>query len=184
MADIRLGDRAPDVKLNEVSADQYNLKDDMKHRPGWRFLVFIRGSWCPVCVEELRQIQENLAYFSEEDIHFTCISTDRADNLRKMKQEYNFPFPVLADEKNQALKDYGVLYHEGESSPYDDHGEHGEAACFLLDEEGRLLYQHKQTGPFGRPGVKDLKKIVNFIRKNKKEFASSGQEVKKPNMPY
>ncbi|TMW72734.1 peroxiredoxin family protein [Alteribacter natronophilus] len=184
MAELKLGRHTPNVSLQEVSAEKYDLESDMKQRPGWRFLVFIRGAWCPVCVEELKKIQAQHAEFNDHDVHFTCISTDGEEDLLRMKKEHDFPFPVLADQKRQALKDYGVHYHESGDAPYEDHGDHGEAACFLLDEEGRLLYQHKQTSPFGRPDPEALMKIVQYIRKNKKEFETADSQVKKPNMPY
>lgn len=79
----------------------------------------------------------------------------------------NFLFPVLSDEKLEALQKFDVFYHS-KDAPYEDHGTHGEPAYFLVDEEGKLLYQQRQTSPFGRPSATELRKIVQYIQKNLK----------------
>lgn len=81
-----------------------------------------------------------------------------------MVDEQKLTFPVLADEELTALKAYDVFYH-GDDAPYEDHGAHGKPAYFLVDENGQLLYQQKQTSPFGRPTATELRKIVQFIKK-------------------
>ncbi len=80
------------------------------------------------------------------------MSTDKLENLKKMALENNLSFPILSDESLVALKAYDVFYH-GDDAPYEDHGTHGEPAYFLVDENGQLLYQQRQTSPFGRPST-------------------------------
>lgn len=89
--------------------------------------------------------------------------------MKEWQEENNFPFPILADENFAVLHDYGVYLHDDETDPYEDEGKHGEPAVFLLDENGKLLYQQKQTSPFGRPDAKELRKIAAYIKKNLKE---------------
>lgn len=100
------------------------------------------------------------------------ISTDRAEDLKQMADDNALSFPVLRDESLETLLDYGVQYHGADApyadAPYADHGEHGEPAYFLINETGRLLYQQIQTSPFGRPTATELRKIVQYIKKNLK----------------
>jgi peroxiredoxin len=112
-------------------------------------------------------LEESKIFFESKDVYITAISTDNKDSLKKMVDDKRLSFPVLCDESLRALKAYGVFYHS-DNDPYEDHGEHGEPAYFLVDETGRLLYQQKQTGPFGRPSVIDLRKTVQYIKKNLK----------------
>lgn len=130
-------------------------------------IIFFRGSWCPVCVSDLKSLQESKSYFDEKNVHLLTISTDKKEDLKKMAEENDFTFPVLADEEQEALKAYDVFYH-GEEAPYEDHGVHGEPAYFLIDENGKILYQQRQTSPFGRPSVTELRKIVQYVTKNRK----------------
>ncbi len=112
-------------------------------------------------------MEEGKGFFEDKNVYITTISTDNRDNLKKLVDDKKLSFPVLCDENVEAVEAYGVFYH-GDDAPYEDHGAHGEPAYFLVDENGRLLYQQKQTGPFGRPSVIDLRKIVQYIKKNLK----------------
>lgn len=64
------------------------------------------------------------------------------------------------------LHDYGVHLHDDETAPYEDKGVHGEPAVFLLNEDGSLLYQQKQTSPYGRPNAEEFLKIAAYIKEN------------------
>lgn len=168
MKTFKLGEQVPDFTLPAVSGDTYHFSNFQKEHPGdWNFLIYFRGSWCPVCMEELKELEESKGYFQDKSIHITTISTDSLENLKEMVNEHEFTFPVLADEKMSVLEKYGVHYHS-EADPYEDHGEHGEPAYFLIDENGKVLYQQRQTSPFGRPTPTELRKIVQYIKKNLK----------------
>ncbi|MDZ5782756.1 peroxiredoxin family protein [Marinococcus luteus] len=160
-----LNEKAPMFTLADVNGEEFKLEE--KIGKGWQLLVFFRGSWCPVCKEELQAWEEHRSFFENNNVNITAISTDNPEDLRTMTEEYRLTFPVLVDEALKVLDDYGVFYHSSEA-PYEDHGAHGEPAYFLIDEEGRFLYQHRQTNPFGRPGPKELRKTVKYIEDNLK----------------
>ena len=167
MNSLILGNQAPLFELPKASGGTYSLKQDLNERAGWRLIVFFRGAWCPVCKQDLSEIEESKSYFDDKNVHFTAISTDSQQASTSLKEELELSFPILSDASLDLLNQYGVFYH-GEDAPYEDHGVHGEAAYFLLDEKGNILYQQKQTSPFGRPNAKELRKIVQYIKKNLK----------------
>ncbi|WP_019415270.1 peroxiredoxin [Paenisporosarcina sp. TG20] len=168
MNSLKLGTEAPLFNLPEASGGTYSLEQDLTDRKGWRFILFFRGTWCSVCKLDLSEIEESKSYFDGKNIHFTAISTDTQQDSTSFKEELNLSFPILSDAPLNLLNQYGVFHH-GEDAPYEDHGTHGEAAYFLLDEKGNILYQQKQTSPFGRPNAKELRKIVTYIKKNLKD---------------
>ncbi|KAA0958003.1 redoxin domain-containing protein [Planococcus sp. ANT_H30] len=167
MTTLQLGDKAPQFELPLAEGGTYSLEQDLTDRPGWRFLVFFRGSWCPVCNQDLKEIEESLSYFEGKGVYFTALSTDSQENSLGMKNEHSLSFPLLCDLTTDLLKQYGAYYH-GEDAPYEDHGIHGEAAHYLLDEKGNILYQQQQTSPYGRPSATELRKVVQYIKKNLK----------------
>lgn len=67
-----------------------------------------------------------------------------------MALENNLSFLIVSDEYLVDLKAYDVFYH-GDAPPYEAHGTHGKPAYFLVKKNGQLLYQQRQTIPFGRP---------------------------------
>ncbi|MDL4842996.1 peroxiredoxin family protein [Aquibacillus rhizosphaerae] len=167
MNEFKLNQPAPDFTLPATSGEQYHFDTYRKQIGGWHLLIFFRGSWCPACTEELIELEDGIGYFEKKNIHLTAISTDYLDSLKEFVTDNNISFPVLADEKFEAIKAYQVHYHR-EDAPYEDHGIHGEPAYFLVDNNGNLLYQQRQTSPFGRPGINGLRKIVKYISKNLK----------------
>lgn len=167
MANFKLGDNIPTFTLPSVSGEQFSLEAHQSEHQKWHLIIFFRGSWCPVCVQDLKELEESKSFFEGKNVHIITISTDKLDSLKEMAQEHQLSFPVLADEELTALKAFDVFYH-GEDAPYEDHGAHGEPAYFLVDEKGRLLYQQKQTSPFGRPSATELRKVVQYIGKNLK----------------
>lgn len=164
MNKFNLRDTVPNFELPSTSGYQYGFESFRNDHKGWHLIIFFRGSWCPVCVEDLKDLEKNKGYFEDKGVYLTLVSTDSIDNLKQMVDEHNFTFPVLSDQDLNVLKAYDVFYHS-ENDPYEDHGTHGEPAYFLADEEGRLLYQQKQTSPFGRPTTTELRKIVQYIKK-------------------
>jgi peroxiredoxin len=167
MADFQLGDKIPNFTLPSVSGEEFSFEVHQSEHKSGHLIIFFRGSWCPVCVQDLKDLEESKSFFEGKNVHILTISTDKLDSLKAMAQEHQISFPVLADEDLTALKAFNVFYH-GEDAPYEDHGAHGEPAYFLVDENGRLLYQQKQTSPFGRPSTTELRKIVQYIGKNLK----------------
>lgn len=168
MSTFKLNQQAPDFTLPSVSGEEYSFSNVLKQKDDqWHLIIFFRGSWCPACMSELQELEESKGYFEKQQIHLTTITYDEKENLEKMVQEHGFTFPVLIDENLEFLKAYGVHYHD-KNAPYEDHGTHGEPAYFLTDEEGKVLYQQRQTSPFGRPHPKELRKIIQYIKKNLK----------------
>ena len=167
MTNFTLGEKIPNFTLPAITGGSFSFEDHQKAHNSWHLIIFFRGAWCPVCLEDLKDLEENKSYFEKKNIHLLTISTDKLDNLKEMVSEHNFTFSVLADEELKALKAFDVFYH-GDDAPYEDHGAHGEPAYFLVDENGKLLYQQRQTSPFGRPNSTELRKIVQYIGKNLK----------------
>ncbi|MGP4077780.1 peroxiredoxin family protein [Halobacillus sp. K22] len=168
MTTFKLNQPAPDFTLPAVSGEDYNFSEVLKEKNDqWHLIIYFRGSWCPACMSELQELEESKGYFEKQNIHLTTITHDNKEDLEKMVEEHGFTFPVLIDENLAFLKAYGVHYHD-EEAPYEDHGTHGDPAYFLTDEAGNVLYQQRQTSPFGRPHPKELRKIIQYIKKNLK----------------
>ncbi|TLS38784.1 peroxiredoxin family protein [Pseudalkalibacillus caeni] len=161
------GDKAPDFSLVDTGGNLFQFHEHIESENRWHLIVFFRGSWCPVCNAQLKELQENLGTFEELDTHVLTISSDGIDHLRGMKQEHNLEFPVLSDPDLVAIDSFGVFYQREEKALYDDHGSHGEPAVFILDEAGTVMAEFIQTSPFGRPDIDGLRKTIKYIRKNK-----------------
>jgi peroxiredoxin len=164
---LRVGDQAPDFTLRSETGESFSFYQHLEKDDRLHLLVFFRGEWCPVCNEQLKELEQNMDTFKELNTHILAFSTDEAENLNKMKERLGLSFPLFSDPVRMAAEPYGVHYHSG--NMYSDHGEHGEPALFLIDDKKRLLYSDIQTGPFGRPSAADLRKTIQYIKKNRTE---------------
>ncbi|WP_214808176.1 peroxiredoxin [Exiguobacterium sp. s102] len=167
MSTFQLGTHIPSFTLPSTTGEDYHYPSSKKQDNNWQLIIFFRGAWCPVCVADLKELEENKGFFDKHGVDLITIATDQLKNLSEMTSKEQLSFPVLSDEELKVLKDFDVYYH-GEDSPYEDHGLHGEPAYFLVDETGSLLYQQRQTSPFGRPTATELRKIIMYIKKNLK----------------
>ncbi|WJE14205.1 peroxiredoxin family protein [Halobacillus sp. ACCC02827] len=168
MADITLGDPAPNFYLPSVDGSNFLFETQRKHyEESWHLIVFFRGSWCPVCIETLKELEVYHAELHKNDIQVTAISAEPLNKLKRMKEKENLTFPVLSDEFFSVLDAFGVYIHKT-GAPYEDHGAHGEPAYFLFNKGGTLMYQQKQTGPFGRPSPEAILQTAALIRSHMK----------------
>ncbi|MFD1357037.1 peroxiredoxin family protein [Fictibacillus halophilus] len=160
---LKAGDKAPDFTLKSETGEPFSFHQHLEKDDRFHLLVFFRGEWCPVCNDQLKELEQNIDTFNELNTHILAISTDESKNLNKMKETHSLSFPVFSDPERAAAEPYGVQYHTGQL--YEDHGEHGEPALFLVDDQKRVLYFDIQTGPFGRPTAEDLRKTIKYIKK-------------------
>lgn len=168
MTTFTLGYQAPNFVLPSSSTGTFNFDVfQEKHKDYWHFIVYFRGAWSPSCLKVLKELESQVPVFMQKKIRIITISSDSLESLIHLRNEQGFTLPILSDQNKTMLKAYGVHLHTAQM-PYEDSGIHGEPAYFLIDPEGRILYQHRQTTPYGRPGADDLLDIFTFIQENMK----------------
>lgn len=103
---LQKGDKAPNIKLKTISAKTFNLHEQDKKT----ILVFFRGSWCPYCMAQLKELnKELLPKLDQSKTQLVAISVDRPKVARKMKRKFDLDFTVLSDPKASSLKDYKIV---------------------------------------------------------------------------
>jgi peroxiredoxin len=85
----------------------------------------------------LRSIQKNLNAFNEAGIRPVAISVDTPEQSRDLSQQAGYTFPLLSDQKREAIKVYDLVHKGG--------GEHGDdisrPAEFLIDSTGTVRWR-------------------------------------------
>ncbi|MFC7395387.1 peroxiredoxin family protein [Scopulibacillus cellulosilyticus] len=165
MPRLKIGDKAPDFNLISTAGEFFSFKDHQTEHKSWHLIVFFRGEWCPAERDFLSSLQQDIDKFKAQNTHIIAISSDEIDRLKELVEDQALTFTVLGDNERRAAKGYDIFVHE-EDAPYKDHGEHIEPAIFIVDDQGQLVFQQLQTGPFGRPTTNDLGKTIKYIREN------------------
>jgi peroxiredoxin Q/BCP len=124
MADIDVGDRAPEFALPNHDGDTVELAE-LLDRP--LVLFFYPGDFTLVCTKEVCDFQDNLAAFEAHGVNVVGVSTDPPEEHERFREEHGLGFDLLADVDGEVREAYGVDGLLGT-----------QRVTFVVDEEGTV----------------------------------------------
>ncbi|MFM6976977.1 MAG: redoxin domain-containing protein [Sphingobacteriaceae bacterium] len=133
MANLKVGQQAPDFKLlntetKEVSLSDYKGKKVVIH--------FFPLAFTGVCTTQLCTMRDSFGYYEGLGAEVVGISVDSPFTLAKFKADNNYQFPLLSDFNKEVSQTYGAFYDEfvlnlkGVSK----------RAAFVIDENQQVIY--------------------------------------------
>lgn len=136
MADQLTPIQVNDLEGNEVSTTDY-LDED--------YVIFeIWTTWCPSCVVSMKDFQENLELFPENNITIVAISLDdRVSTVNNFVENNEIDFTVLHDPRSRTAMQWNVR-----AIP----------ALFLFAPDGELLFRKQ-----GYTGFDSFWKEINEV---------------------
>lgn len=126
---LRPGGEAPDFKLKTVEGKEYSLK---KLR-GKVILLDFWASWCRPCRIEMPTIEKLYQNYKEKGFLVLGINDEKIDIIRSFGKENSVSFPLLVDDA-MVMSDYGI-----QAIP----------TLMLVDQEGKISWQHQGTSGEG-----------------------------------
>jgi len=106
---LKVGDIAPDFKLENENGDMVSLEESLKSGPV--LLVFYRADWCPYCTKHLAEFQDNIIDIKEKgNASVIAISPQLSKYSKQLSEENGYNFPILFDADHVAMKDYKVFF--------------------------------------------------------------------------
>jgi peroxiredoxin Q/BCP len=127
---IKVGDRAPDFKLDTFGGKSLRLSEFKGKKV---VLYFYPKDDTPGCTKEACSFQENLGQLKKRGTVVLGVSADSVASHAKFAAKYNLSFPLLSDETKEACKMYGVWK---EKSLYGRKFMGIERTTFIIDENG------------------------------------------------
>lgn len=149
---MNIGDAAPDFTLKSGDGSDWNLA---AHLGKTVVLLFYPGDNTPVCTRQMCSVRDNWADYQKTGAEIVGISTDSAASHKAFAAGYDFPFPLLADEKGEVVKLYDVKSWLPNRSA---------RAVVVIDAKGKIAYHKAQPVSLFRPKDDD---ILEAIRKAK-----------------
>ena len=154
---IKVGETAPDFKLNNALGKQVSLKDELKKGPV--VLVFYRGAWCPFCNMHLHVLQQSLPQFKQYGAQLITVTPQTPDKSAEQINKDGYPFEVLSDLDSKVMQAYNLYYELPDDlvAVYKNHGLDIEAfngtgrnvlpvpGSFVIDKKGIVRGMHAQT---------------------------------------
>ena len=129
---LNIGDKAPLFNLPTGKGDMLALKDLRGKKV---VLYFYPKDNTSGCTKEACSFQGNLSVLKKKGAVVLGVSADSAASHQKFAEKYDLSFPLLADEKKEVLKAYGVWK---EKSMYGRKYMGIERTTVLIDEDGRI----------------------------------------------
>lgn len=131
MARIETGSEAPEFDLQAAGGGRVRLGDFRGRRNV--LLVFHPFAWTPICEEEARDLEENLASFESADTDVLLVSCDSLAARQAWKERLQLTYALPADfwPHGEAAKTYGV-FDEAAGAPV--------RGTFLIDKQGVVVW--------------------------------------------
>ncbi len=102
---LAIGAPAPEFELSDQTGQLHSLED---YRDQWVVLYFYPKDETPGCTTEACEFRDNLFEFRKINVQILGVSFDDVESHRKFAENYDLPFPLLADTEGNAAEAYGV----------------------------------------------------------------------------
>jgi cytochrome c biogenesis protein CcmG, thiol:disulfide interchange protein DsbE len=120
------GKIAPDFRLQDVDKNNVELSKLTGKGP---VIISFWATWCKPCVEEMAEYTHIYNEYKDKGLKILAVAVDDEKSVAKVKpyvKSKNYPFTILLDTNSEVARRYYVR-----SVPM----------TFLLDDEGRIVYQ-------------------------------------------
>ena len=137
LADVAVGEQAPDFRLQDQQGKWHTLAD---HRGQWIVLYFYPKDQTPGCTTEACSFRDNIFAFEEIGAMVLGVSLDDVKSHEAFANRYSLPFPILADVGGEAAKAYDVLNVIGPMKL-------ARRETFLIGPDGRIVRHYPKVSP-------------------------------------
>ncbi len=152
---LTLGDHAIPFALPDQSEELLYFRDEAG-KPA--ILIFYASDEIHACQDIACAFRDLISTFNKFDLQVYIVSSDSPEVHQKFAEEYNIPFPLLSDSKNNISRKYGVCF------PVDNEQENMQYSrtAFLLDPNQRIvkIYPLKYLSSSIEAILKDIKNIL------------------------
>jgi peroxiredoxin Q/BCP len=151
MAAVKVGEAAPEFELPANGERTYRLRD---YRGRGVILAFYPGDFTTVCTRQFCSYRDDGNRLARLGLELLGISPQSVDSHDRFVAEYGLNVPLLADERLEVARAYGVVAPGG----------FVRRSTFVVD--GDLVVRHRNISLVGLSfdNVADLERAVAAIR--------------------
>lgn len=145
---LLIGENFPETSLKDVDGNDVELKSIFAEKPS--VVIFYRGGWCPYCTKHLSAIGQSESKLLEAGYQIIAISPDSPQNLAATVDKEHLQYRLFSDSDGALAREVGIAF--GAPEKYKDFlGEHSAGkntgflpvpSVFVLDKEGKILFEH------------------------------------------
>ena len=137
MAEVKIGDMAPDFELMNQDKNKVHLADYRGKKKV--MLLFYPMDFSPVCTQEHCTFGPAFDRLNGPDAETVVfgVSTDSPFAHAAFRKQYNIPYDLLADPTRKMVKSYGMWAGE---EPYNC----SKRGTVVIDKAGRIAFYQEQ----------------------------------------
>lgn len=150
-AELELGKAAPGFSLMDQNSETRQLAD---YRGRWVVLYFYPKDDTPGCTKEACAFRDGYAELKQLDAEVLGVSLDNTESHAEFADKYHLPFPLLADQRGEVARAYGVLWKIGPLA-------FAKRQTFIINPEGKLARHYPKVNAETHAGevLADLKAL-------------------------
>ena len=160
LASLDTNDVFPKLDFELVSGETLSIPEGLGEDYG--ILMFYRGSWWPLCIQQLADFQKWSRKFEEEDARIMAGSIDSIEKTKETVEKLGITYPVAYSLSAVEISRITGAYYDRDNQSLCPTG-------FLLRPDKTIDVACYSSGPVGRFVAKDLLGLIKFYRMQKKE---------------
>lgn len=116
-------------------------------------LLFVRGSWCPFCNQQVEALTEHYRSIAENGGRLIIVTPKPLDTTRRVADVFGVDFDFWLDEDHKAARVLGL--YDPEPIPESLQKDYGQntlrPAVAVIDSQGVVKYAYRSVDPTDRP---------------------------------
>jgi peroxiredoxin len=133
---IEVGQKFPAINATFNDANITSL-DGFVGTKGTVFVVSRSLMWCPYCMKQMAQLNENIAAFEQAGVSVVGLTYDPPVGQQPFKDKFAITYPILSDNDAATVKTLGIL--NGKYSPGENAYGIGHPGAFVIDKNGVIV---------------------------------------------
>lgn len=154
---VKVGEKAPDFSLQDTDSKTRWLSEFLGQKV---VLAFFVTAFTITCTMEACKFRDSMDRLTDLDAQVIGISTEDVQSNREFADRNHLPFPVLSDNKDEAIKAYG-LTPEDAIGP--DGNEYAKRSIFLIDKTGIIRYVWVANSASAEPDYDEIQRRIQKI---------------------
>jgi len=164
--ETKLGDKAPVFDSVDESGKPWKSTDHV----GKKIIVvyFYPADFTGGCTKQACGFRDDFQKLTDKGVLVVGVSGDSAKTHELFKKEHKLPFTLLADEKGEVAKKFGVPVNKGGTAKYKIDGkelsfERGVTTSrwtFVIDKDGKIAHKNEKVA-----AADDSKAILTLVEK-------------------
>jgi len=159
---LRPGNPLPDFEA--VGEDGKPVSaNDLRGRPS--VLLFVRGSWCPFCNKQVRNLTKFYKEINESGARLILLTPKPLETTRRVADFFDVDFEFWMDESLHVARQLGLLLDTG--VPRDYESEYGRDTVWptslVVDAGGTIRHTELSRFVADRPDPEKLLRVVREL---------------------